>query len=61
MIGVEKVLDNEEPNVILVEGDTNTVVGGALVAAKLHKKLGHVEAPPPGAETLECLKRLTGL
>jgi len=44
MVGVEKILANEEPDITLVEGDTNTVLGGALVAAKLHKKLGHIEA-----------------
>jgi len=44
MVGVEKVLVEEEPDVTLVEGDTNTVAGGALVASKLHLKLGHVEA-----------------
>ena len=44
MMGIEKVLCEEEPDVVLVEGDTNTVLAGALVAAKLHIKVGHVEA-----------------
>lgn len=42
--GVERAVAREGPDVVLVQGDTNTVLAGALVAAKLRKRLGHVEA-----------------
>ncbi|OGK71323.1 UDP-N-acetylglucosamine 2-epimerase, partial [Candidatus Roizmanbacteria bacterium RIFOXYC2_FULL_38_9] len=44
MIGFEQITLVEKPSVIQVNGDTNTTLAGALVAAKLKIPLAHVES-----------------
>lgn len=44
MIEIERIVLEEKPDGIVVYGDTNSTLAGALVASKLHIKLIHIEA-----------------
>ena len=44
IIRFEQEFAESRPDCVLVEGDTNTVLAGAIAAMKLRIKLGHVEA-----------------
>lgn len=41
---IESAIEEEHPDVVLVYGDTNSTLAGALAAAKVHVPVAHVEA-----------------
>jgi len=44
IVGIGEVIRDEEPDVVIVQGDTHSALAGGIVASKLETELGHVEA-----------------
>ena len=44
LVGIEKELLKEKPDVVIVQGDTNAVLSAALASVKIGIAVSHVEA-----------------
>jgi UDP-N-acetylglucosamine 2-epimerase len=44
LAAIEPVLEKEQPDAVIVYGDTNSTLAGALTAVKMHMPVAHIEA-----------------
>ena len=44
MVGLEQLLINQKPDIVILYGDTNSTLAAAITASKLHFPIAHIEA-----------------
>ena len=44
IVGIEEILLKEKPDYLVLYGDTNSTLAGAIAAAKIHDPIAHIEA-----------------